>query len=161
MNRHCVRNYIDGKEIFSMSNYLSREVIIVCSNKLICSSINSSRDLLIFEIIQKIQRKATFTSTFQISKKHFKIMNLYLLFLFMPLHTCVQFRTKCNLRPSRRVILCQFLMYRLPFTWYKSQDKCNNWKNNKKLETRDSCLYLTWTLLRRCLKLFSVINQLV
>ena len=76
-------------------------------------------------------------------KAHFKIMNLYLLFLFMPLHTCVQFRTKCNLRPSRRVILCQFLMYRLPFTWYKSQDKCNNWKNNKKLETLDNRLYLT------------------
>ena len=32
MNRHCVRNYIDGKEIFSMSNYLSKEVIVVCSN---------------------------------------------------------------------------------------------------------------------------------
>ena len=39
MNRHCVRNYIDGKEIFSMSNYLSKEVIVVCSNKFIWSSI--------------------------------------------------------------------------------------------------------------------------
>ena len=50
MNRHCVRNYIDCREIHFISYCLSKEVNVVDSN------------------IPKIQRKTTFTSTFQISK---------------------------------------------------------------------------------------------